>query len=90
MPIIVSIQKHDNRTVLRIESGYRAGQLMEINNCIMYFSSPEKASQWAKETGYTVFKAYDETVENQHNKDYQKLLNRKCSLPKGAVIYAAK
>lgn len=76
MPIIVSTQKYDNRTVLRIESGYRTGQLMEVNGCIMFFQTPESATKWAKETGYTVFEAYDEVLEREHNNDYQKLLDR--------------
>jgi hypothetical protein len=45
-------------------------------NFIQFFQSPESAEKWAKETGYTVFKAYDEVLEEAHNDDYQKILER--------------
>jgi len=64
MPVIVKVVPGEPygktpRFCLRIESGYRAGQLMEASgvDSPMHWPSREDAEQWARDTGYTVSQA---------------------------------
>jgi|AGFS01.1.fsa_nt_gi hypothetical protein len=83
----VSLSKHDNRTALKIESGYRKGNLMgDADGYVMHFSTDAAAIKWASETGYVV--VLDESDKIDSKEEYQKLLDRKCNLPEGCKIYA--
>jgi hypothetical protein len=81
----VSLSKHNNRTVLKIESGYRKGEIMESSEGkIQYFKNDQNAFDFAIKTGYFLVLEDSEKISKEL---YQNLLNSKCDLPENCKIY---
>lgn len=82
----VSLSKHNNRTVLKIESGYRTGKIMESSEGkIQYFKDDKQAFDFAFQTGYTLVQEDADKISKQM---YEKVLNSKCNLSGKCKIYA--
>jgi hypothetical protein len=90
--MFVSIVKNNRMFALRIESGYRTGELVsnDLTDNPQYFQTAARARKFAETTGFAVVDAYDEIDPPQTtNEQYEALLDRaSLRIPKGAYIVA--